>query len=394
MASRLIAVQVPPSRLTGVLDDVWSGGDAALPLPWPPDPTNVVAELARQHAHATVDAANDTGPLRRRSHTHGTDLADGIALVVATSGTSGAAKGVLLSHAALEASTHASLGRLGARAGDRFVLALPSHHIAGLQVLLRARHCATQPAFADASDVHAIIQAGGDHISLVAAQLDRILAHTPGGQGRWQTVLVGGGPVPDELVRRAGVHAARVVRSYGMTETAGGCVYDGVPLDGVEVAIDDSGRLCVRGNVLASGYLDATTPFVNEQGWFVTSDLGHVDDSGRVEVYGRADDMIVTGGENVPAAALEADVRAHPSVRDAAVVGWPDKRWGSIVVAVVEPHPEVDIDLDGIRAWVLGTRPAAWAPRRLVVVAHLPRGPLGKLDRARLDEVLHTKLST
>ncbi len=392
MASRLVAVQAPPARLAGIFDEVWSDGDAVLPLPWPPDPSAAVTALAGAHAHATVTATTRTAPLIRTDHGHGTALAGDVALVVATSGTTGAPKGVLLSHAALEASTTASLARLDAKAGDRFAIALPVHHIAGIQVLLRARRCATEPVVADPSDTASIVGAGGDHISLVAAQLDRILAHDPSSLGQWRSVLVGGGPVPDDLVARAGAHGGRVLRSYGMTETAGGCVYDGVPLDGVEVGVQDDGRLRIRGAVLASGYVGDDAPLVDEQGWFVTRDFGRVDDDGRVEVHGRADDVVVTGGENVPAAAVEAEVRSHPSVRDAAVVGWPDERWGAVVVAVVEPHDGAEVGLEELRAWVVRSCPTSWAPRRLVVTRDLPRGPLGKPDRHRIETLLHREL--
>jgi o-succinylbenzoate---CoA ligase len=176
-----------------------------------------------------------------------------------------------------------------------------------------------------------------------------------------------------------------------MTETGGGCVYDGLPLDGVECAIDDEGRVRLRGPMRFRRYRcdeAATRAAIDADGWFTTGDLGRLDE-GRLTVLGRADDVVVSGGENVPAAAVAALLRGHPGVEDAAVTGVADPDWGERVVAVVVPRDATaPPELASLRAHVHARMPASWAPRQLVLVDGLPRDAMGKVTRTSLRSVV------
>jgi O-succinylbenzoic acid--CoA ligase len=170
-----------------------------------------------------------------------------------------------------------------------------------------------------------------------------------------------------------------------MSETCGGCVYDGVPLDGVRVAVGDDGRVRVGGPVLFDGYAGdpALTAQVRRGGWFLTSDVGRVHADGRLEVLGRLDDVVVSGGVNVPAAAVAARLREHPHIHEAEVVGVPDDEWGQVVVAVLVG----DVPLEQVRDWVGDRHPRAWAPRRVVRLGSMPLLPNGKVDRLAVQGV-------
>jgi O-succinylbenzoic acid--CoA ligase len=197
-------------------------------------------------------------------------------------------------------------------------------------------------------------------------------------------VLLGGGPVDPALRRRAADLGVRVVATYGMAETCGGCVYDGYAIDGVAVAIGAGGRVRLGGPTLFAGYDadPALTAEVLVDGWFLTSDAGRLDEDGRLHVLGRLDDVVVSGGVNVPTPAVAARLREHPDVTDAAVVGVPDAEWGHRVVAFVVGG----LSLDDARDWVGEVHPRSWAPRELRVVPDLPLLPNGKLDRLALQE--------
>jgi o-succinylbenzoate---CoA ligase len=201
----------------------------------------------------------------------------------------------------------------------------------------------------------------------------------------FDTVLVGGAAVPQHLRRRAAEAGVVVVATYGMSETCGGCVYDGVPLDGVAVAIGTDDRVRLAGPVLFDGYQgdDEGTADALRDGWFHTSDLGRLDDDGRLEVLGRADDVVVSGGVNVPTGAVADRLAEHAAVSAAAVVGAEDHEWGHRVVAFVVG----DLSLDDARDWVAAVHPRTWAPRDLRRVDAIPLLPNDKVDRRRLEEL-------
>jgi o-succinylbenzoate---CoA ligase len=295
-------------------------------------------------------------------------------LVVETSGSTGVPKRVLLSRDAMRASADATHVRLGG--AGQWWLTLPPSYVAGLQVLFRSVRAGTTPV----EDVGSM---SGErrYVSLVPTQLARMLDTDVEPLLGFDTVLIGGAGLDPQLRGRAESAGVRVVTTYGMSETCGGCVYDGRALDGVEVSTSDEGRIRLRGRVLFDGYQGETgSPL--QDGWFVTPDVGRVDD-GTLTVLGRVDDVIVSGGLNVPAAAVAQRLRAHPGLRQAEVVGVPDQEWGHQVVAVVVG----EVDLDELRDWVAREHPRAWAPRRVVPVDELPLLPNGKVDRLAVERL-------
>jgi O-succinylbenzoic acid--CoA ligase len=323
------------------------------------------------------------------------DATDPTVAVVSTSGSAGEPKGVLLGASALLTAASAGHDRLGGP--GRWLLALPADHVAGLMVLVRSLITRTEPVVLDrtagfdaAGFVDAARRLTGPrrYTALVPTQLRRILAAGPDAVAAlagFDAVLVGGAAVDAGLAERATRGGVRLVRSYGMSETCGGCVYDGLPLDGVRVAVRRSGRVLLSGPMLARGYRAA--PAASAEAfrtgpdgarWFHTDDAGRLDGP-RLRVLGRLDGGILTGGVTVAPAAVEAAVRGLPGVADAAAFGVPDAEWGErVVVAIVPAAGHAPPGLDDVRRGA-GLAPEA-APRQVVVVPELPlRGP-GKVD--------------
>lgn len=319
-------------------------------------------------------------------------------LLVATSGSTGEPKRVLLSRDALRASGRATAARLGGH--GQWLLDLPPTYVAGLQVLFRSVLAGTDPVLQDGPFPAAVARMTGArrYVSLVPTQLSRLL-EDPASTDALRTftaVLVGGAPLPTPVRERAAAAGVEVVATYGMSETCGGCVYDGVPLDGVAVAIGaerptgtaGTGRVRLGGPVLFDGYEGRPdlTAEVLRDGWFLTQDVGRLDDDGRLEVLGRLDDVLLSGGVNVPALAVSARLREHPAVTEAEVVGVPDPEWGQRVVAFVVLRGRAGLDLDAARDWVSAVHPRAWAPRELRRLDALPTLANGKVDRLGLRE--------
>jgi o-succinylbenzoate---CoA ligase len=390
----LEAVDVPLG--SGVLQRILPVVEAALRcgpplLPVPAHPASVRdALIAAMRPGDPVETVDD----------------DHVALVVPTSGSTGDPQGVLLGAAALRASADAAHARLGGP--GCWLLALPTTHVAGLMVLVRSVVAGTAPgvvdltagfradAFTAASRNFFDRRASRRYTALVPRQLAVIL--DAGGAAldaltAFDAVLVGGShPAPD-LLARARAADVHVVTSYGMTETCGGCVYDGVALDGVTVATSADGRIKITGPVLAHGY--RLRPELTAQafvdGWFVSTDLGRIDGDRRLAVFGRVDEVAVSGGVNVPLAAVDGLLAGHPAVASAAVVALSDPSWGQRLVAVLVPrdpvHPPT---LESIRAYVAARAPIAHAPKALVLAGSLPRLPGGKVDRKKLTASLLT----
>ncbi len=333
----------------------------------------------------------------------GEEIDDDIALVITTSGTTNAPKGAMLTAAALVASATATHDRLGGP--GTWLLALPAQHIAGMQVLIRSVLAGTVPAELDISagfDVSELPRAvtqmgpGRRYTSLVSNQLAKVLADPAAAESLTEldAVLLGGGPAPASLLDAAAAAGITVVRTYGSSETAGGCVYDGIPLDGVDVRINDpgpagEGRIVIGGSTVAKGYRNPPSsgpdPF-GQPGWYHTDDIGRFDDSGRLTVLGRVDDSINTGGLVVMPGAVEAAVGRHPAVAECAVFGVADDRLGQRVVVAVVASASVPPTLEELRARVAESLGRTAAPRELHLVDELPRRGIGKVDRQALRQ--------
>ena len=319
-------------------------------------------------------------------------------LVIETSGSTGSPKGVVLTRRAMRASARATQTRLGGP--GQWLLNLPATYVAGVQVLFRSVLARTTPVLlaehADFASAARAMDGRRRFVSLVPTQLTRMLESD---RDVWalrtfDTVLVGGAAVESSLRRRAQAAGVHVVATYGMSETCGGCVYDGLPLDGVAVAVGNDGRVRIAGPVLFEGYEDLPdlTGEVRRDGWFLTSDLGRMDEDGRLEVLGRVDDVIVSGGVKVPAAAVARRLREQRRIDAAEVVGIPDPEWGQRVVAVVVSQAGVATrnvpPLDDLRNWVSQVHPREWAPRQLLRVPEIPLLPNGKVDRRAIEELV------
>ncbi|MGB3437483.1 MAG: o-succinylbenzoate--CoA ligase [Actinophytocola sp.] len=317
----------------------------------------------------------------------------GTAVVVATSGSTGDAKGVELSAAALSASAAATHTRLGGP--GQWLLTLPAHHIAGVQVIVRSLLAGLPPvirgtqAFADAV---ASMNGPRRYTSLVPTQLHRLLDDPEGLDAlrTFDAVLIGGAAAPGPLLARARAAGVTISTTYGMSETAGGCVYDGKPLDGVRVRLVDD-VIHLAGPVLATGYrLDpVATAEAFSDGWFHTTDLGELRPDGTLDVLGRADFVINTGGVKVAPAAVENVLTAQSGVAEACVVDLPSEEWGQLVAAAVVPtDPANPPEVSALRAAVRERLGGPSVPKLVRFADHLPlRGP-GKVDRNGVKDLL------
>ena len=364
------------------------------------DPSVVLRglEAALAGGPALLPVAEGAPALPTRPPSH---VPQRVALVVETSGSTGTGKRVALSSDALLAgAASADAALLGP---GRWVLALPTHYIAGLNVLTRSITAGTSPvvlppghfdarAFADAVDrLDVGPEAPRRYTSLVPVQLARVLndPRATAAASRFDAVLVGGQATPATLRQRALDAGVRVVTTYGASETSGGCVYDGTPFGTIRAEIVD-GALELAGPMLAEGYLgdpDRTArTFVERDGhrWYRTGDAAAIDD-GRVRVLGRLDDVIVSGGEKVPLGAVERRVRELPGQDAAVVTRRPSAEWGEVPVVVTE-HP---LDLDAVRAHVAATLGRAARPADVLVVTSLPMLASGKPDRRAVRALAH-----
>lgn len=371
-----VAVVSPDARVPDLLEALAAalhGGPALLPLASGAPATAVRVAAALDDAEHPVAAST--------------------ALLLATSGSTGTPKVVELSAGALRASAQGTAQAVGG--GARWLLALPLVHVAGWQVLVRSVLAGTDPvvmsgrftpaAFADAVGAMGTTAGGRRATSLVPTQLARVMADDRAREAAasFDAVLVGGASCPAPLLDAARAAGVRVVTTYGSTETAGGCVYDGVPLPGVRVLLEE-GRVLLAGPVLATGYRGGagTGAFVHRgpARWYATPDTGRLDGP-RLVVTGRSDDVVVTGGVKVAPAVVEDVVAALPGVAQVLVVGVPDPGWGAAVTALVVPDGRPPAP-EAVRAAVRERLGAAAAPRRVLVVADLPVRALGKPDRA------------
>nr|WP_026459952.1 AMP-binding protein [Schaalia suimastitidis] len=398
------------------------------------DPADVPASTLRTAALSPREAFPADRFPQLDAHIDDPALFDGVDLVLPTSGSTGTPRWVGLSIEALLHSAHATHQALAGP--GRWVLALPTHHVAGAMVLLRAVAAGCAPLIVDTTGgfspsalLPAIRGATGDpavpgYISLVPTQLRACMTsdEAVAALGRMAAVLVGGAACPDALADEATARGIRVVRTYGMTETCGGCVYDGYPLPGTTLGevtslsaltIADrtkqtrtahphmpapagkdtttisqtrAGRLSISGPMVLTRYLDEGGAADRRTQAFVTHDTGVFGADGRLTVTGRTDDVIVSGGLNISPRPVHDTLSAVPHVAQCAVLGSADDQWGQVVTAVVVLHQP----FDGVDAAVWGPRlrdavaqqlGAKVAPRRFLFVEHLPVLTLGKVDR-------------
>jgi O-succinylbenzoic acid--CoA ligase len=364
----LVAIDLPAGpRFLDELRRAWDRGDAVFPV----DrrlPASARAEVLRTMAPTLVltELGSEAYP--------GRGVEPGDAVVLATSGTGGAPKGVVLTHDALAAAAGATSRRLGITADDTWLACLPLSHAGGFGVVVRALLTGTplvvHEAF-DAAQVQRAAREGATAVSLVATALARIDTEL------FRVIVVGGSRPPDQLP--GNVHS-----TYGLTETGGGVVYDRRPLEGVELAIAADGEVLVRSPMNMRAYRNHSGAHhpIDTNGWLHTGDLGGLDANGLLHVSGRRDELIVSGGENVWPEVVERCLIGHPAIDDVAVAGVGDPEWGQRVVAwIVSADPP---GLDAVRAHVAERLPRFMAPKELRVVSSIPRTALGKIARGRL----------
>lgn len=361
----------------------------------------LAAALHGEGPAVELSTAPDGSPVVSPVQTPGFDDA---VVVVRTSGSTGTPKATVLTVEALAASSMATA--LALKGEGQWLLALPVQYVAGLQVLVRSLFAGTRPWAMDLSggfNPEAFTAAAlelTDRIrftSLVPTQLQRLLdspaPETLAVLRRFNSILLGGAPVSAELLQAARDAGLRVVTTYGSAETCGGCVYDGVPIEGVEVKVSGTGRILLGGDTVAAGYLDdpdlTADAFIEEDGlrWFRTNDLGSIDAEGILTVLGRADDVVITGGVKVSATHVQAELEKLDGVTAAFVTGVPSEEWGQAVaayVAIADSTPEGISGFTARRHDLLGPL----APKTVLAAPELIMLPNGKPDRLAMTELL------
>jgi o-succinylbenzoate---CoA ligase len=359
----LLTVRASPPEAARAILAAWERSRPVLVL----DPRAPEAEIERVVARLRPEAG----------------VAPEVAAVVATSGTTGDPKGVELTWAGLRASAEAVSTTVAAGPDDRWLCCLPLHHVGGLAVLARSWITGVPVTVLPAFDVAAVGAADASLVSLVPTMARR-LVEAGVDLGRFRRVLVGGAP-PGDI-------PGPVTRTYGLSETWGGVVHEGIPLPGVEIGIGPGGEILVRGDVVMRGYRlapDETAAAFTADGWLRTGDAGALDGDGRLRVVDRLRDLVITGGVNVSPTEVERVLAAHPGVVDVCVTGAPDADWGERVVAFVVPRdPDRPPSLSDLRGFAADRLSAPKLPRQVVAVPEIPRTPSGKPQRRRLESAV------
>ena len=371
--ARLVALDMPASQMfVEQVQRAWSNGDAVLPIDQRLPPAGKKLLLDAMAPSEVIDASATSSSLP-----NGRPLQEGDALVIASSGSTGSPKGIIHTHSSLLAGAQASASRLQLTADDHWLVCIPVSHVGGFSVITRALHTGAALTLHPSFDATAIQEAsthGVTHTSLVATALSRI------DTSLFRTILLGGSSAPNNL-------PSNVITTYGMTETGGGVVYNGMPLDNVEAKIVE-GEIHLRCPMLMRAYRDNQAIIPND-GWYSTGDMGAINDSGAISVYGRKTDMIITGGENVWPSVVENSLTSHSVVKEVVVRGASDATWGQRVVAYVVLNDSLDASdatlLSNLREHVKQTLPAFCAPQQVIVLTQIPRTSLGKVDLQALQ---------
>jgi O-succinylbenzoic acid--CoA ligase len=312
----------------------------------------------------------------------------GAASVVFTSGTTGGPKGVRLTAGNWEAAAEASMRHLGHGPDDIWLLAMPLHHVAGLSIVLRSAYAGGMVRMLDdfePAKVAAQLHGGVTMASLVPTMLVRVLEVESGGYDGVRSVLLGGGPIPDGLLERGVAAGLPLLPTYGLTETAGQVATlrpgdppanKAHPLPGVELRIEPDGHIAIRGPMVSPGYVGEADREANA--WLITEDVGSIDEDGALRVLGRADEVIVSGGENIDPGRVEAEIASMPGITRVLVLGVPSEEWGMEAVCLYVG----DIEESRVESRLREALPGFMIPRRWLRVSELPMTPMGKPDRA------------
>ncbi len=369
---------------------------------FPVDPGLPPVQIARRFAPAGVKTTISEGTWPVAGPRLPALPLDAVRLIIATSGTTGTPKAVQLTGRNLAEAVAAAKTRIPLAPGDVWLDCLPFHTIGGLSILLRCLEAGASALIHTGFDAQAVAGdlAGGrvSHVSLVPAMLSLLLEQGVRPSPRLRHVLVGGAAASPALIERAVAAGWPVCLTYGMSETAsqiatacGGGVAPGLaghPLPGIEARIADDGRIALRGSMVMAGYANPQGrpgDGLDAEGWFATSDLGRLDEHGRLWIIGRADDTLISGGRTIHPAEIESLVLGCPGVRAVAIGGRSDPVWGDRLTALVagETTPEAFL------SWCRDHLPSALRPRGAILVTDLPLTGAGKLDRRRVRDLVN-----
>ena len=381
----LLAILLPRPAAAVAIAAAWDNAEAVTVL----DPAAPPAMRARLLDLLRPTHLLDEGG--RRDLPGGVPVAGGTAAVVTTSGTTATPKGVELTFTGLEAMGAGFAAAFGTPAADRWLVCLPLHHVAGLAILARARISGVGLVVHPGFEIDAVASSPFTErttlVSLVPTMVHRLL--TAGAPiHAFRRIVTGGAPLPPAVRARATSTGAVVVDAYGLSETWGGILLDGLPIAGAAVTLGDDDEVLLRGPMIMRAYRlrpDETTAAFTPDGWLRTGDVGVQDPGGSVRIVDRSKDLVISGGVNVSPRAVEDALADHPEIDDVAVVGAPDEEWGERVVAYVVPRdPRAPVTLADVRAFGRDNLWATHLPRELVLVDMIPRTDGGKVLRREL----------
>jgi O-succinylbenzoic acid--CoA ligase len=378
----LVAVALPPGpEWLPIVRDLWEAGASVLPVDHRLTSAETRAILGRARPTVVVDAAG------AMVYTEGARIDPSVGVCLATSGTVGEPKVVELSRDAVEAAVRCSIEALDGHEDDPWLCCLPLAHAGGMLVLLRGVVAGAPVEILRRFDLDAVAASPHVFTALVPTMVHRLLADGVD-LSHFRAVLVGGAELDDATGEHAREAGARLVSTYGLTETAGGVAYDGVLFDGTAARFGPHGEIQIAGPTVMEGYRfdpQATAEAFTLDGYVRTGDAGELGEDGRLLVHGRLDDLILSGAEKIWPQEVEAALREHPDVIDVAVAGRPDPDWGARVIAFVVPEPDRPTPtVQELRDFASDRIARFKAPRDIVLVEELPRTPSGKLRRGLL----------